>query len=47
MAGAGRSKTEFIQIIFGAGEMCVKENVFINQTSILIYKTDTEKNSLT
>lgn len=45
MTRAGRNKAKFVQIIFGVGKICTKENIYIDQTFIHIYKTNTEKDS--
>lgn len=47
MTRAGRNKVKFVQIIFGAGKMFTKENIYIGQAFVHIYKTGIEKDSHT
>lgn len=47
MTRAGRNSAKFVQIIFGVGKICTKENIYIDQTFIHICKTSIEKNSHT
>lgn len=47
MTRAGRNKAKSVQIILGAGKMFTKENIYIGQAFIHIYKMVIEKDSYT